>query len=300
MGLWKTDLNRRKIKLGRWVARLDFESVLDPDVIGSCLEEEGIPPGTGDAGLGSIGGGNHFAELQAIEKVEDTELFQKLELSANELVLLVHSGSRGIGEALLRSHVDRYKAEGLAEKSEDAAQYLARHDHALGWARANRKLIAKRFLDALGAGEKQILDVCHNSIARGIVTGRPCWLHRKGAVPSEGPTVIAGSRGTLSFLVMPAGDQEQCLYSIAHGAGRKWKRGDSKTRLRSRFSPEALTRTDLGGRVICEDKELLYEEAPQAYKDIETVVKVLLDAGLIKVIATLRPVVTYKKRGQRK
>ncbi len=296
MGLWRTDLKRRKIKLDRWTARLDLESPLHPDVAVSSLEKEGIPSGIADPGLGSIGGGNHFSELQMIEKVEDPELFQKLGLSTEELVLLVHSGSRALGEALLRSHVDRHKAGGLSDDSEDAAEYLKRHDHALAWARTNRRLIANRFLDALGSEGNQILDVCHNSIVRGIVAGCPCWLHRKGAVPSEGPTVIAGSRGTLSYLVMPTGDQGKCLHSITHGAGRKWKRGDVRTRLRSRFSPEALTRTELGSRVICEDKELLYEEAPHAYKDIETVVKAFVDAGLIRVIAALRPVITYKTR----
>ncbi|MGC8491933.1 MAG: RtcB family protein [Syntrophobacteraceae bacterium] len=335
MALWKTDLKRRKIKLDRWVERLDLESELAPEVIASRLEEEGISPGPDDAGLGSIGGGNHFAELQAIEKVEDAELFENLELSTDELVLLVHSGSRGVGEALLRSHVDRHKAEGLPDTpgdaarylagqvrsgagdtlealskiqaahyraisqpdaSEDAAQYLAGQDHALGWARVNRELIAKRFLDAVGGEGRKILDLCHNSIARGTVGGRPCWLHRKGAVPSERPAVIAGSRGALSYLVEPAGDQEKCLYSITHGAGRKWKRGETKSRLRSHFKAEGLTRTRLGGRVICKDRNLLYEEAPQAYKNIETVVKALLDEGLIRVIATLRPVITYKKR----
>ena len=300
MGLWKTDLNRRKLKLDRWVARLDLEAGLDPEVITCSLEEEGIPPGPGDAALGSIGGGNHFAELQAIEKVEDADSFEELGLSANELVLLVHSGSRAIGEALLRANVDRYKGAGLPDTPEDAVKYLAGHDHALGWARVNRKLIAKRFLDAVGADGRQILDLCHNSISRGAVTGRSCWLHRKGAVPSEGPAVIAGSRGTLSYLVMPVGDQEKSLNSITHGAGRKWKRGDSKARLRARFRSEALTRTGLGGRVICEEKNLLYEEDPRAYKDIETVVKAFLDEGLIRVIATLRPVITYKKRGQPK
>jgi len=89
------------------------------------------------------------------------------------------------------------------------------------------------------------------------------------------------------------------LYSTTHGAGRKWKRGESKDRLRSRFKPEALTHTDLGSRVICEDKDLLYEEAPQAYKNVELVVKDLLDAGLIRVVAALRPVITYKTRGLR-
>ena len=101
MGLWRTDLKRRKIKLDRWTARLDLESPLHPDVAVSSLEKEGIPSGIADPGLGSIGGGNHFSELQMIEKVEDPELFQKLGLSTEELVLLVHSGSRVLGKLCL-------------------------------------------------------------------------------------------------------------------------------------------------------------------------------------------------------
>jgi len=299
MGLWKTDLRVRKVKLDRWVARLDLETPLSPDEITSHLDREGIEAGMSDTGLGSIGGGNHFAELQKVERIENSELFEKLGLSTDELLLLIHSGSRGLGEALLRSHVERHKAGGLIEDSEDAARYIERHDHALKWAKMNRSLIAHRFLNALGADGELVLDRCHNSIAKAVSVGLSCWIHRKGAVPSEGPTVIAGSRGALTYLVVPDGDQEKCLHSITHGAGRKWKRGDIKCRLRSRFSPEALTHTELGGRVICEDKELLYDEAPQAYKDVEKVVKSLLDAGLIRKVASLRPVITYKARARR-
>jgi release factor H-coupled RctB family protein len=66
--------------------------------------------------------------------------------------------------------------------------------------------------------------------------------------------------------------------------------------LEKRYSPQALTRTDLGSHVICEDKALLYEEAPQAYKNITTVIDDLVSAGLAEVIAVLRPLVTYKVR----
>ena len=58
-------------------------------------------------------------------------------------------------------------------------------------------------------------------------------------------------------------------------------------------------RTELGGRVVCEDCELLYEEAPEAYKKIDTVVGDLVAAGLCSVVATLRPVLTYKTRSRR-
>lgn len=296
MSLWRTDLQRRKFKQDKWFDRLNLESPLDADEIAYWLELHNIPAGPGDLSLGSIGGGNHFAELQAVERLEDEALFNRLELAKDKLVLLVHSGSRGLGEALLKSHLERYKAGGLVDDSEAAAHYLEKHHYAVKWAGINRTLIAQRFLGTLGAAGIPVLDLCHNSISKGNLAGRPCWLHRKGAVPSQGPTIIAGSRGALSYLVMPSGNQEECLYSITHGAGRKWKRRGVKDRLQSRYSAEALTHTDLGSRVICESKELLYEEAPQAYKDIETIVNVLRDAGLIRVIAALRPVITYKTK----
>lgn len=295
MALWQTDLKRRKIKRDRWAERLsDLESPWAGE-IEPWLRQEGVAPGPFDLALGTIGGGNHFAELQQIESVEEPEAFRQLGLEADGLVLLVHSGSRGLGDALLRSQIAQHGAGGLAEDSEEAAHYLAQHDHALRWAQANRALIAHRFLTALGAEGRRVLDRCHNRIAKGVAGGLSCWIHRKGAVDSaEGATVIAGSRASLSYFVVPAGDQELCAHSLTHGAGRKWKRGDCKGRLRSRYRPEELIYTDLGSRVICEDKDLLYEEAPQAYKNVEIVVKDLRDAGLIRVVAAFRPIITYK------
>ncbi|MFX7858103.1 RtcB family protein, partial [Acinetobacter baumannii] len=90
---------------------------------------------------------------------------------------------------------------------------------------------------------------------------------------------------------------EHGLFSLAHGAGRKWMRSDCKDRLVRRFTPAQLNRTKLGGHVICEDKQLIYEEAPEAYKSIDSVIAPLVDAGLVKVLARLRPVLTYKTRG---
>jgi release factor H-coupled RctB family protein len=111
--------------------------------------------------------------------------------------------------------------------------------------------------------------------------------------------VIPGSRGTLSYLVRPMMEQvgqAEAGWSLAHGAGRKWKRGEVKARLKDRYRPADLGQTALGGRVICEDKELLYEEAPEAYKDIDVVVGALVEAGLCAIVATLRPLITYKTR----
>ncbi len=95
---------------------------------------------------------------------------------------------------------------------------------------------------------------------------------------------------------MPVEDQERNLWSVAHGAGRKWIRSECRGRLRDYYRTGSLTRTKLGNYVICEDKELLYEESPQAYKNIESVIGDMVSFGLVRVIATFSPLVTYKVR----
>lgn len=121
------------------------------------------------------------------------------------------------------------------------------------------------------------------------------YIHRKGASPSDkGPVVIPGSRGALTYLVMPTGHTEVSGYSLAHGAGRKWERSMCRPRLESKYTKETIKYTKLKGRVICNDYSLLFEEAPEAYKNIDTVIQSLLDFGLISIIATFKPIVTYK------
>ena len=206
---------------------------------------------------------------------------------------------RGLGEAILRACVDKYGAEGLMEHSPAARTYLTRHDQAVAWGRANRALVARRMLQGLGAHGRRVLDVCHNSLTPRSVDGRTVWLHRKGAAPAdEGPVVIPGSRGSLSYLVVPQGDGASSAYSLAHGAGRKWNRATARERIRERFTAEALTRTSFKSHVVCGDRDLLYEEAPPAYKPIDRVVADLVEAGLVRVVATLAPVLTYKTRGR--
>ena len=107
--------------------------------------------------------------------------------------------------------------------------------------------------------------------------------------------VIPGSRGDYSYLVEPVAS-EASLWSLAHGAGRKWMRSECRERLSRRYAIEQLARTALGSRVICDDRDLIFEEAPEAYKSIGTVIAALQGAGLIRVLARLKPLLTYKKR----
>jgi release factor H-coupled RctB family protein len=321
MALFKTDLVRHDIKLDRWESlRFDLEHPWDEE-ISEFLAERELEPTEFDSSLGTIGGGNHFAELQAVEKVFDAAAFRKQGLSEEQLVVLVHSGSRGLGESVLRAHAEQHSGDGVEADSDAAGEYLRGHDVAVRWAKANRELIARRFVATLGAAAECLWDGCHNSITSlncrsrreealtnsggrdagaddmSLLTSSPTYIHRKGAVAADGDfVVIPGSRGSLSYLVKPAGDGESHAWSLAHGAGRRWARSEARLRMRERFSAAELAQTGFGGRVICEERDLLYEEAPAAYKNIETVIHDLVDAGLVSVIATFRPLLTYKMR----
>jgi release factor H-coupled RctB family protein len=301
MALFKTNLVQRDIKLSQWAdLRYDLEHEWEGDV-GKVLAAAELESTEFDEALGTIGGGNHFAELQCVEEVLDASTFKRVGLGKQQLVVLVHSGSRGLGESVLRAYVDEHQANGSNAQSFAAAAYLKDHDIAVRWAKINRALIGRRFVEAIGAEAECLWDGCHNSITRRESEGEPLWVHRKGAVVAEGEAVVVpSSRGSLSYLVKPTGDGESHAWSLAHGAGRKWARSETRLRMRERFGVHQLTQTPLGGRVICEQRELLYEEAPAAYKNIEDVVQDLVDAGLISVIATFRPLLTYKTRALRR
>lgn len=301
MALFRTGLLRRKAKLDRWAAlRFDLEHPWEGNVRNRLASEELCATQFAES-FGTLGGGNHFAELQAVEKVFDQAAFDRLGLARDELVALVHSGSRGLGHAVLETYIEEHGVSGAAADSDAATAYLLGHDHAVNWAVASRSLIAERFVESLGGASERVLDSCHNSVACREFEGERLWLHRKGAAPSDrGPVMIPGSRGTFSYVVQPTGDQSANAWSLAHGAGRKWSRSESRPRARERFHHAELVQTSLGGRVICEERDLLYEEAPTAYKNIETVIADLVQARLVSVIAIFRPLLTYKTRKVRR
>lgn len=238
-------------------------------------------------GFGTLGRGNHFAELARIDSLQNEVHAERLGVQRGELVLIVHSGSRGLGEQILRSHTDHHSAGPAA----DPAEYLAAHDAAVRWARLNREMIATRIADAIGAriGDA-IVDMCHNSVE--VRDGR--YLHRKGAAPGDNRDVlIAGTRGTPSALVA-AHSSAEANFSVAHGAGRKMSRSDALRRNQAKHTVAELRRTTVGSIVICGDRQLLFEEAPAAYKRIEQVVDDLVTHQLVTPVATTVPIITYK------
>ena len=252
--------------------------------------------------LGTIGAGNHFVELQRIEELYDDKA---TDLSQDYLYLLVHSGSRSLGERFLREFgKGNENVRGLEQGTDAYQTYMNRHDEACAWAKRNRALITQRFLTCLGdtSSPQCLLDIWHNNVVLKELTSdhSQVHLHRKGAAPSDqGRVVIPGSRGTHSYLVEPVGENEESSgYSLAHGAGRAMSRSKARQHFSEKYPDiERLKITDqLDSHVVCEDKQLLYEEHPQAYKIIDAVIDDLVEAKLIRVIAKMRPLITYKTR----
>ncbi|MFC4008475.1 RNA ligase RtcB family protein [Nonomuraea purpurea] len=265
----------------------DLDRALDPADDPAWDVVKGDIPAGHVEGLGTVGRGNHFVELARIGTVFEPDHASRLGLAAGDLVLVVHSGSRGLGERILRAHTEVHGAG----PAPDPGAYLAMHDEAVRWGSLNRRLLAARVAHALGFEPTEpIVDQCHNlvEVRDGI------YLHRKGAAPGDGRDVlIAGTRGTPSYLVAAHAGPD-AGHSVAHGAGRKMSRADALRRGRAKHTVEELRRTPVGSLVVCGDRQLLFEEAPTAYKRIEQVIDDLVGHDLATPVATTIPLVTYK------
>lgn len=240
----------------------------------------------GEIEFATLGSGNHFLEMQADEE--------------DRLWLMVHSGSRALGQAIRDHHLARAQlVEGrlraLDAESDGGREYL----HDASWARrfaaASRKAMAEETGKALtrtlkcGIRWETMIATDHNHVALERHGGRELWVHRKGAMSAQQGQlgVLPGSMGSASFHVEGRGCEE-ALCSSAHGAGRAL----SRSAARSRFSDRELQRQMEG---VWYDYRLtgkLRDEAPAAYKDIRTVLKAQRE--LVKVVRTLRPVLNYK------
>ena len=285
MALFDTGLPLRKVKMEKWESRLNhIREFRDLPLDHPYVDESPIHD------LGTIGGGNHFLEFQKIEEVVDPEDFEQLNLKGGKVLVLVHTGSRNFGQKVMGAFASE---TGYEAGDPQAAEYLAQHDLALKWARINRELAVVRMMDWLGFDQepRALLDCPHNYLERrdGL------YLHRKGALSSDHPlAVIPGSRGTLTYVVKPGPTVAEAGWSLSHGAGRKWARSLCKSRLRNKYDRRSVRRTVLKSRVVCHDTDLLLQEAPEVYKNITEVMAALVDNGLASVVATLRPLLTYK------
>jgi len=291
MSLFALDLPLRKVRLDKAARKLrSLQGTWGGDAE-ARLATEGLATDLHPMALGTIGGGNHFCELQVVDTVLDAGALAETGLAKGDLVLLVHSGSRSFGTSIFNTVQDHFG--GLDADSAVGRTYLESHAQAVAWASLNRTLTAERAAWALRCDIRPVCDTPHNLIERHAAG----FLHRKGAAKADGPLApLAGSRDALSYLLKPRPDKPEALSSLAHGAGRKYDRRSMTGRVgATRSERENLSRTSFGGLVICEDRQLLIEEAPQAYKDPAHVMKDLQMAGLIDPVAGLKPMLTFKR-----
>jgi tRNA-splicing ligase RtcB (3'-phosphate/5'-hydroxy nucleic acid ligase) len=240
----------------------------------------------GSLQMGTLGRGNHFVELQADE--------------AARLWLMVHSGSRGMGQAIRDHHLRQCSAgrDGLRFLSADSPEgraYLDDMTWALEYAEASRRTMVQAVRDVvddvlgLRADEASYVSCNHNHVRRETHLGESLWVHRKGAMSAGAGErgLIPGSMGTHSFHVEGRGCEE-ALASSAHGAGRRLSRTEARYRLSSKDVSREL-------RGVWFDHRLaprLREEAPSAYKDIDDVLRAQYE--LVRIVRTLRPVLSFK------
>lgn len=305
MHLCRTDIPARGHAVQKRMKRLGtIDDPWDGD-IRELSDKHGLNESPYARSLGTIGGGNHFAELLVVHEIADGEAASRIGIDGELAMVLVHSGSRGLGQSVLTAHLSGGSGMGQAvpADSDTGRAYMEGHDQANRFARANRELIAHRFAGGLGSRTVPLLDIGHNFLEQRVVGGARTWIHRKGAAPSDrGPVVIPGSRGTWSFVVEPLGDGSLNGFSLAHGAGRKIPRGQCREKFMDSYSREELLsvndkKLDIKSQVVCGDRDLVFEEHPKAYKDIRQVIGDMVGLGLIKVVAILKPVLTYKTSG---
>jgi len=287
MSLFQSPIKKSRLKVDKFEKRLRKIDDLDAVSLGQKASM--------GYNLGTIGKGNHFAEFHLVNEVKNRELFDAYSLDETSLYSLIHSGSRAFGQIVFDAVAGQYEpSQGLDVKSKEAQTYLEKHFKALAYATQSREEIARKLLKTIGLRDEftKVSDTAHNSITKTL----DGWLHRKGATPTnKGLVIIAGSRGSLSYLVQPTANTQKSNNSLAHGAGRKWERSSAEAKLRNKYSKKDLERTSIGSRVLCADSKLLYEEAPQAYKNIDIVIDDLVQEGLATVVATFRPILTYKE-----
>jgi release factor H-coupled RctB family protein len=244
MALFEIDLPVRKLRADKAADRLRMiEGPWDGEA-GERLVAEGLSPACFPLSIGTIGGGNHFCELQAVAE----EMTAGSGLDATRVHVLVHSGSRGLGEEVVSS-LPMGVVGGLERFSPTEAGYLEAHDAALGWARLNRLVVAERAAAALRADVRLVCDVPHNLVRR-TPDG---FVHHKGAAHGKpGDMVpVAGSRDALSYVVRALEGIHQSLGGLSHGAGRKYDRAAMHHRVgRSKSDREAMSRNRFGGIVV--------------------------------------------------
>jgi tRNA-splicing ligase RtcB len=281
--------------------------------------------------LGTLGGGNHFIEIQYVQEVLDPASAKAFGIFKNQLLVMIHSGSRRFGyeiadeymniAARIPENAERQKMLSYLPVHISAGKkYIAAMGAAANFAFTNRHIMAllvrRCFNRMFGPTPlKLVYDVTHNMAKLEQHGGSKLWVHRKGATRAFGPKRMAGSifaqtgqpiitpgsMGTASYLLVGTGKSEESMCSVNHGAGRVMSRTAAcgKSR-RGRVVAEALISDDQfkrsmkGVKLITSDRRRIKEEAPGAYKDIDEVVRIVVECGWAKAVARMVPLAVLK------
>ncbi len=281
--------------------------------------------------VGTLGSGNHYLEVQRVAAVYDADIAAAFALALNDIIVMVHCGSRGLGHQIGTDYLPRMvkaaQAEGIELpdkelacapiKSDVGRQYFGAMNAGINCALANRQvlthLIRQAFTDVLPQADLKLLyDVSHNTckVEEHVIDGKPkkLYIHRKGATRAFGPghpdlpsdlrkvgqpVLIGGTMGTASFIL--AGTEkgmELSFGSCCHGAGRAMSRSQAKKRWHGKDVVEHLAHQG----IVIKGASLkgVAEEAPGAYKDVTAVVDATEQAGLATKVARLEPLICVK------
>lgn len=281
--------------------------------------------------MGTLGSGNHYLEVQVVDRIDDTEAARAYGLREGQLVVSIHCGSRGLGHQIGTDYlVSLAKAAsrlGIKLPDRELAcapintpegqQYLGAMNAAINCALANRQILThltrKAFSRVIrGAALETLFDVSHNTCKaeQHVVDGkrRLLYVHRKGATRAFGPghpalplryrdvgqpVVIGGSMGTGSYILAGTTQSENRAYSSAsHGAGRAMSRHQALRQWHGRQLVDELAAR--GILIRTRSMRGVAEEAPGAYKDVDLVAEATERAGLARRVAFLRPKVCIK------
>lgn len=245
--------------------------------------------------LGTLGGGNHFIEL-CIDESDD-------------VWVMLHSGSRGVGNAIGRYFIEKAKKDVGRELGKlpdkdlayftEGTQHFDDYVEAVGWAQdyamVNRREMMRLVLDALQASKqlpaftttREAINCHHNYVQKEEHFGAEVYVTRKGAISAQQGQlgIIPGSMGAKSYIVRGLGNA-QSFCSCSHGAGRRMSRTEAKRRFNT-LDLEAQTQG-----IECRKDKGVVDEIPGAYKDIDAVMQNQTD--LVEVVHTLKQVICVK------
>ena len=282
--------------------------------------------------LGTLGSGNHFLELQAVEEVFDEGAARALGLAPGGLTVLIHTGSRGFGHQVCDDFLERMQGASrrygieLPDRqlcsapfdSDEGQTYFGAMGAAMNFAFANRQVITQRvrsvLRDAFGDGvsAEVVYDVCHNVAKkeRHLVDGveRELVVHRKGATRAFGPghpdvpaayrelgqpVLVPGDMGRTSYVLLGTKEAERRTFaSCCHGAGRLLSRHKARELAQGRDIARELARQGISLQAA--SRAGVEEEISEAYKDVADVVEVVVRAGLARAVARLKPFAVVK------